>query len=65
MYNKIVKEFESKFNDLAKVDNNLLIKIEDVYAELSDADKEIIKRFDTKFNELTGMIDQSGDLADS
>lgn len=65
MYNKIVKEFESKFNDLAKVDNNLLIKIEDVYAELSDADKEIIKRFDTKFNELAGMVDQSGDLADS
>lgn len=65
MYDKVVKEFESNFNDLANQDNKITLRINDIYSELSEADLEIIKRFDTKFNELTGMVDSSGDLADS
>lgn len=65
MYKKIVKEFESNFNDLANEDNEIMIHVNEIYEELSDADQEIIKRFDLKFNELTGMIDSSGDIADT
>ena len=65
VYKKIVKEFESNFNDLANEDNKIINELLDAYAKLSDADQEIIKRFDAKFNELTGMLDSNGDLADT
>lgn len=65
MYNKIIKEFESNFNDLANEDNKIMLHVNEIYNELSAADLEIIRRFDNKFNELTGMVDSSGDLADS
>ncbi len=50
--------------ELKNEDSKINLRVEEIYKELSDADKAIISDYTKKFEQITGVIDNKGNITD-